>query len=75
MLRKNIRSIKVIIIMKMVDDYINFVIKPTEKIRNDLQMKIIKKGIFASKDEKEYLEKYDELLMEQYITLERMMME
>lgn len=61
--------------MKLINDYINFVIKPTEKIRNDLQKKIIKKGIFASRSEKESLEKYDELLMEQYIKLERMMIE
>ena len=61
--------------MKLIKDYINFVIKPTEKIRNDLQTKIIKKGIFASRREKESLEKYDELLMEQYIKLERMKIE
>lgn len=58
----------------MIDSYIKFVINPTEKIRNELQTKVTKKGIFASKKEKEYLNKYDDLLFRQYILLEKMML-
>ncbi len=40
--------------------------KETKKLRN----KISKKGIFASKKEKELLEEYEKLLLEQYKKLE-----
>ena len=56
----------------MISSYIEFVLKPTEKIRNDLQLKVIKKGIFATRKEKEFLDKYEDLLFKEYALLEEM---
>lgn len=54
-------------------NYIELVIKPTEEARNKLRERVLKKGIFANKVEREYLEKYDDLLAHQYRELEKMM--
>lgn len=45
----------------------NEIIKIIETKRNKLRRRIIVKGIFASKKEKEILNKYEKLLMEQYV--------
>lgn len=37
-----------------------------EKKRNELRNRILRKGFFSSKTEKEILNKLDELLLEQY---------
>lgn len=42
------------------------IIKIVETKRNELRNTILKKGLFSTKKEKEILEKYDLLLMEQY---------
>lgn len=41
-------------------------IKLIEKKRNEIRNNILKKGIFASKKEKELLNKYENLLLDQY---------
>lgn len=45
------------------------IIELIEKKRNKLRNKVLRKGIFASKLEKEILKKYDELLLEEYSKL------
>lgn len=47
----------------------NEIIKLLEKKRNEIRSRVLRKGIFASKSEKELLDKYDELLLEQYSKL------
>ena len=42
------------------------IIELIEKKRNELRNKIIKKGFFSTKKEKEILNKLDDLLLEQY---------
>lgn len=42
------------------------IIEMIEKKRNELRNRILRKGIFSSKKEKEILNKLDELLLEQY---------
>lgn len=58
----------------MISSYIEFVLKPTEKIRNDLQLKVIKKGVFVTRKEKEFLDKYEDLLFKEYVLLEEMLL-
>ena len=42
------------------------IIEIIEKKRNKIRNRILRKGVFSSKQEKEILNKLDELLLEQY---------
>lgn len=57
---------------EMIQLYIESVITPIEKTRNELSEKIQKRGVFATKFEKELLEKYNQLLIEKYNKLEEL---
>ena len=55
--------------------YCEKVIYPIEQKKNKLRNSILKKGSAASEEEKELLEKYENLLLEKYKVLEKLLEE
>lgn len=55
--------------------YCEKVIYPIEQKKNELRNIVLKKGAAASEEEKEILEKYENLLLEKYKVLEQLMQE
>ncbi len=56
----------------MIQLYIESVITPIEKTRNELREEIQKRGVLTTKAEKKLLEKYNQLLIEKYNKLEEL---